>query len=165
MSLWQKSSPRPLLVAVALLLAFQDDQAFGRQTDDTADSALVDVVNAAEKPSQLQYCAKISDDIAEAILKYRDSKKGGYKSSDELEADLLMIDPTGDTLKKLCACYACCGVNPNAVGQWNTLPYETLRPDGSQWPTAHATMLPTGKVLLFPSSTPPRCCSGTRQTK
>lgn len=149
MALWQRWFTRAWLVAAVTLLELSGSPAFARQTDDFGDSVLIDVVNIAEKPAQLQYCAKISDAIAESILKYRDSK-GGYKSSDELEADLLTIDPTGETLKALCACYACCGVSPQAVGQWNTLPYQTRRPDGSIWPSAHASMLPTGSVLFFP---------------
>lgn len=126
------------------------EQAFARQADDAAEPAvLVDVVNAAEKPWQLQLCAKIADDVAEKILSIRD-EVGGFGSHEEMEIALLKVDPTGDTLKKLCACYVCCGVNPNAVGQWNTLPYQTQNPSGQVWPTAHATMLPTGKVLFFP---------------
>ncbi len=137
---------RTLLPFAVLLLGGSTSFA---QNDEKAPQVLVDVVNAAEKPSALQLCAKITDAVAEEILKYRDDK-GGYTSADELEADLLAIDPTGETLKRLCACYVCCGINPNAIGQWNTLPYETQFPAGGTFPTAHASMLPTGKVLFFP---------------
>jgi hypothetical protein len=134
---------------VALLSASAAGQ--GDAYDAKSGLSLLEVVNAAEKPWQLQLCAKIDDATAELILKYRNAQgPAGYESSDKLQADILTIDPSGETLKKLCACYACCGIAPSSVGQWTTLPYQTQSPSGGYWPSAHASLLPTGKVLFFP---------------
>ncbi len=142
-----------LLVVGVTAVSPMNTTAAGDDDVDAANSglSLLEVVNGAEKPWQLQLCAKIDDATAELILKYRNAQgPAGYESSDKLQADLWTIDPSGETLKKLCACYVCCGVNPNAVGQWNMLPYQTQSPSGGTWPSAHASLLPTGKVLFFP---------------
>lgn len=39
-------------------------------------------------------------------------------------------------------------------GKWEVLPYNTQRPDGTLFPTAHAAMLRTGHVLFLPSWEP-----------
>jgi hypothetical protein len=137
------------MIAIVVLIAFGRESA-AQPNDQKEKKVLVEVVNAAASPTDLQICSGISDKMAEAIIKYRE-ELGGFGSHEDLEALIMELDPSGETMKALCACYLCCGVNPTATGKWRTLPYETQYPNGGgQFPTAHATMLPTGKVLFFP---------------
>lgn len=110
---------------------------------------VLDFLNTAHRIEDLKRLAQvnISAEVRQQILKERDSVGAfGFTSVKQLLAIKGLNEELIDKIIQLFGRFF--------YGQWTLLCYNTQRPDGTLFPTAHAAMLRTGRVLFLPSWEP-----------
>jgi hypothetical protein len=127
---------------------------------------ILEFLNSASRPADLMYLPHdindlriadrglrgpdgrrrlIDEDVAKDILEVRDhAGPYGFMNVDQMviEAEGIVDEYLDDLIE---------GFGEQALGVWQSLPYNTQQPSGSSVDVAHAAMLHTGKVLFIPA--------------